>query len=237
MSDQRPSKRRNIQQANFNDQLSYINPEQHLLQRTLTSIPHKSVDEVRALNDNLASIGMKARQAVHIGYNRGLDQIQSMEEAKNTFLQNQPKIIDNSQYTLPSYKRPIAPDEFDVDYRRVQTDIPGGYNQLMQQQNFVQQQYLQQQLQYQRENNMLNNTQMFNRPVRNINTGFLMSNTQSNLNHTNSNNPGIQGLEYTRTRSSIQESDIELERRLSEIDEHKDKMSEIEHAVQGDMNF
>lgn len=232
MADQRPTKRRNITQSNFNEQISYINPEQHLLQRTLTSIPHQSIEEARALNDNLASIGMKARQSVHVGYNRGLDNIKSMEEAKTTFLQNQPKINDNSQFTLPSYKRPIAPDEFDVDYRRVQTDIPGGYNQL------IQQQYLQQQLQYQRDNNMFNNTPMFNRPTRNINTGFLMNN--ANLQHSNSNNPGIQGLEYTRTRSSVQESDIELERRLSEIDGHKDKMSEIDNAVQGtldNMNF
>jgi hypothetical protein len=227
MSDNRPFKRRNIQQ----EQVSYINPEQHLLQRTLSSIPYQSVDEARELNDNLSSIGTKARQAVHVGYNRGLDNIKSMEEAKANFMQNQPKVIDNSQYTLPSYKRQIAPDEFDIEYRRVQTDIPGGYNQLLQQQNLIHQQYLQQQLQYQRENN-ISNIQMFNRPSRNINTGSLLNASMSSS--------GIQGLEYTRTRSSIQESDIELERRLSQIDEHKDKMSEIDHAVQNNpdnMNF
>lgn len=243
MSDFRPTKKRNLNRDDsFNDNSSrnntgYINPDQHLLQRTLSTLPNKTVDEVRNLNDNLSSIGMRTRQSVSVGYNRGEDKTKIFEEQRKQ-MSNLPKVLDNSQFTLPSYKRTLPPDDFEpIEYRRVQTDIPGGFNQFQyQQQQQIHQQYLQQQLQYQQNNQEYQpqNRPTFQRPNMNINTGML-------LNHTRSEFPqqqqpqfytsGIPGLEYNRTNSSIYEKEVDLERRLSEIDENKDKIEQIEKAI------
>ncbi|XBW36877.1 hypothetical protein QEN19_002456 [Hanseniaspora menglaensis] len=244
MSDLRPTKRRALNKEQSSGNESCLNPEDHLLQRTLSNLPSAATEDVRSLNDNLSSVGMRTRQSVAIGYNRGGD-IDSFYQNQKAQMPNQPKILDNSQFTLPSYKRTLPPDEFQpVEYRRVQTDIPGGFNQFQQhiQQQQIQQQYLQQQLQYQKNNQQYQtfSRQTFERPSMNINTGMLLNHTRSEFPHQQAYTSGIPGLEYSRTKSSLYETEIDLERRLSEIDENKDKIEQISKAINtnpDDMEF
>lgn len=247
MDDFRQTKKRTLNnQSSFNERGNpeILNPDQHLLQRTLSTLPNKTVEEAKSLNDNLSSIGMRTRHSVTNGYNKGIEN-ENFYNEQQKLMSNQPRVLDNSQITLPSYKRSLLPDDFEpIEFRRVQTDIPGGFNQYNQQQ--IQQQYLWQQLQYQQHSNdyQQQNRSAFQRPTMNINTGMPLNHTRSELpqqyNDLQLNASGIPGLEYARTKSSLHDSEIELERRLSEIDENKDKIKQIENAIHGnpdDMEF
>lgn len=73
----------------------------------------------------------------------------------------------------------------------------------------------------------------------NINTGMLLNHTKSEFpqyqyNHNQPNTSGIPGLEYTRTKSSLLETELELERRLSEIDENRENIEQITNAINAD---